>query len=221
MGEKDTTIRNAVIITVLAAGAAWGGAVVYKNLKEEGAVATRGTTPGLTFEPTPDGNFFSPLTPQPPEKQPPSQEFGAPTTTDCATVNNPRSIGYDPNLPTIPNAFRAIMQAGDPTVVEKGPYDFTPGEAGIKIRQHLGLNPNRQVIDNLGGFNPKVNPVHSGDEICVVSGSEYNGRGSLPEKQGLASRPGGVIYKAVRSENRTLAIKGMNIQARLRSKTNL
>ena len=90
----------------------------------------------------------------------------------CQTINNPQfPEGYNRGLPIVRNAFRAVMAAGDPYVVEAGPYGFTPGPIGQAVRNSLGLNSDPHLVPDLGGFDPTIDPgniVHNGDIICII-----------------------------------------------------
>jgi hypothetical protein len=138
-----------------------------------------------------------------------------PNNWDCATINNrgPKSkkppLGYNPNKPEIPNAFRAIMAADNRKVVEPGPYVHLLGPLGSAVREHNNMM-HSLVVDSLDGFDPKTNPVHNGDEICVRF-----------ESNGYNSNSNGIVYQREQSEkhqNNVAVRKSINTIAAIRSK---
>ena len=73
-------------------------------------------------------------------------------TWDCEWINATTAQGYNPNLPTIPNAFRAILAAGDPTVWEPGPFKFIDSTG----------------VETYPESRDEMHWVHNGDQVCVI-----------------------------------------------------
>lgn len=128
----------------------------------------------------------------------------------CQIINNPDASDYNPNLPKIPNAFRAVEAAGDPEVIENGPYLLIPGQLGSSVREYFGLDSGPQEITDMGGFNPEKNPVHNGDKICVKAN---NGSSIYPARHHRV-----VFQSAVRQEIRRSAQRSLGIKAAIRAK---
>jgi hypothetical protein len=71
---------------------------------------------------------------------------------DCEIINSQTASGFDASLPVIPNAFRAIEKAADPSVWESGPFKWI----------------DRYDIERIVETRPELSIVHNGDLICVM-----------------------------------------------------
>lgn len=69
----------------------------------------------------------------------------------CAKVNNPLWSSYNPSLPTVINAFRAVGLAGTPNVWESGPYLHIDNGGGKK----------------LGASWDAFGETYNGEQVCV------------------------------------------------------
>lgn len=81
----------------------------------------------------------------------------------CATINNPALGSYQPSLPIVVNAFRAVEQAGDPHVWEPGPY------------MHIDNGGRKKFGDSWDAFSRTYN----GEHVCVGE----NTQSRLPQHQ--------------------------------------
>ncbi len=69
---------------------------------------------------------------------------------DCRKINSAGDF---------PNAFRAILDANDPKVIEESPYLYKPGpHAPNSIREHGEV-----LVDDMC----KLRLVYNGDQVCV------------------------------------------------------
>jgi hypothetical protein len=85
-----------------------------------------------------------------PPAQAPNQTFNITPTPEsewlCATIGDPG----------VPNAFRGIKAAGDPTIWEKGPYQYIP------------VTGTSRVVNSWS----ELSMTQKGDRVCVVKGSQ-------------------------------------------------
>lgn len=69
----------------------------------------------------------------------------------CKKINNPDWSSYNPSLPTVRNAFRAVGLAGKPNVWESGPY------------LHIDNGGGKKFGDSWDAFSETYN----GEQVCV------------------------------------------------------